>query len=389
MPFVVTSIRPINNNYVKKSVNLSNNLPSYLAPEDGCLSHEMLADFHDAGVLILRDFSVLEECQALRKRALELVADFDPDTVRSVFSTTTQLQLDDAYFIESGDKIRFFLEEDAFDESGQLRQSKEDSLNKMGHAMHDLDPVFDRFSRSPKLAKVAEGLGFENPAIVQSMYIFKPPRIGGEVVCHQDSTYIYTEPESCIGFWFALEDATVENGCMYFIPGGHKMNLKQRNYRVSENPRSRAVAGTSPVACGSVCRDSRHISRACPAYERTESFREIPACLYPACYRPGLSLAGEQLVATKPRSAVARVRLNYRAGIRLAIQGHHQEKTRRRRVIAGRDRLFRCRPGQWQHPGGAGLRAGNGGIPEFHDCRGGELPDARHGCLGVGPFMGR
>jgi phytanoyl-CoA hydroxylase len=246
MPFVVTSIRPINNNYVKKSVNLSNNLPSYLAPEDGCLSHEMLADFHDAGVLILRDFSVLEECQALRKRALELVADFDPDTVRSVFSTTTQLQLDDAYFIESGDKIRFFLEEDAFDESGQLRQSKEDSLNKMGHAMHDLDPVFDRFSRSPKLAKVAEGLGFENPAIVQSMYIFKPPRIGGEVVCHQDSTYIYTEPESCIGFWFALEDATVENGCMYFIPGGHKMNLKQRNYRVSEKELTTEVLDPEP-----------------------------------------------------------------------------------------------------------------------------------------------
>jgi phytanoyl-CoA hydroxylase len=63
------------------------------------------------------------------------------------------------------------------------------------------------------------------------MYIFKPPRIGGEVTCHQDSTFIYTEPESCTGFWFALEDATVENGCMHFIPGAHKMPLKQRNYR--------------------------------------------------------------------------------------------------------------------------------------------------------------
>ena len=63
------------------------------------------------------------------------------------------------------------------------------------------------------------------------MYIFKPPRIGGEVTCHQDSTFIYTEPESCTGFWFALEDATVENGCMHFIPGAHKMPLKQRNFR--------------------------------------------------------------------------------------------------------------------------------------------------------------
>jgi len=221
-------------------------LPSFSAPSDGHLADEMLAAFDDEGVLILRDFVPVEECQALRSRALELVDDFDPQEVCSVFSTTKQAQLDDAYFIESGDKIRFFLEEDAFDESGRLRQSKEDSLNKMGHAMHDLDSVFDRFSRSSRLAKEARSLGFEDPAIIQSMYIFKPPRIGGEVVCHQDSTYIYTEPESCIGFWFALEDATVDNGCMYFIPGGHKMNLKQRNYRVSENELTTEVLDPEP-----------------------------------------------------------------------------------------------------------------------------------------------
>ena len=127
--------------------------------------------------------------------------------------------------------MRFFFEDGAFDESGQLKQSKFDSINKMGHAMHDLDPVFGAFSRTPKLAATTASLGFADPGIIQSMYIFKPPKIGGEVVCHQDSTFIYTEPESCIGFWFAIDDATVENGCMYFIPGAHKTPLKQRNYR--------------------------------------------------------------------------------------------------------------------------------------------------------------
>ncbi len=106
-----------------------------------------------------------------------------------IFSTTGQQQLDDSYFSESGDKIRFFMEADAFLEDGGLRQSKEHSLNKMGHAMHDLDPVFDAFSRTPELAAVAQSVGFERPAVLQSMYIFKPPNIGGEVVCHQDSTF--------------------------------------------------------------------------------------------------------------------------------------------------------------------------------------------------------
>ena len=206
-------------------------LPAFQAPDGGKLSDEMLAAYEEAGVLILHDFVSIDACKRLRTRALQLVDEFDPEAVKTVFSTQTNTQLNDAYFLGSGDKIRFFLEEDSFDERGTLRNTKENCLNKMGHAMHDLDPVFDAFSRTPELAEVGRRIGFEDPAIIQSMYIFKPPHIGGEVVCHQDSTYIYTEPESCVGFWFALEDATTENGCMRFIPGAHKAPLRKRNYR--------------------------------------------------------------------------------------------------------------------------------------------------------------
>ncbi len=206
-------------------------LSTFDAPDDGALSDAMLAAYRRDGVVVLRDFVPVSECEKLRARTLQLVDAFDPASVRSVFSTTRQTQLNDEYFYDSGDKIRFFFEDDAFDEDGNLRQAKHESLNKMGHAMHDLDPVFDAFSRTPKLASAVESLGFEDPGIIQSMYIFKPPGIGGEVVCHQDSTFIYTEPESCVGFWFAIDDATLENGCMHFIPGAHTMPLKQRNYR--------------------------------------------------------------------------------------------------------------------------------------------------------------
>jgi len=208
-------------------VELLDAIPAYKAPRGGRLDDAMLADYRAAGVLVLEDFVPVEACERLRERALRLVDAFDPQTVRHVFSTTKQTQLDDRYFIESGDKIRFFLEDDAFDEAGRLRQPKEQSLNKIGHAMHDLDPVFDAFSRTPELAGVARSVGLRDPVILQSMYIFKPPRIGGEVVCHQDSTYIYTEPESCVGFWFALEDATLENGCLWAAPGGHRTGLRQ------------------------------------------------------------------------------------------------------------------------------------------------------------------
>jgi len=191
----------------------------------------MLSAFEAAGMLILEDFVPVDDCRRLKARTLELIDGFEPQSVPSIFSAMKQTQLGDRYFEESGDKIRFFFEQEAFDNEGNLRHSKEASLNKMGHAMHDLDPVFDAFSRTPKLAAAVDSLGYEDPVILQSMYIFKPPRIGGEVYCHQDSTFLYTDPESCIGFWFALEDATVDNGCMHFIPGGHRGPLKELHYR--------------------------------------------------------------------------------------------------------------------------------------------------------------
>jgi phytanoyl-CoA hydroxylase len=191
----------------------------------------MVASYEEAGVLILEGFVAAEACQRLREHTLGLIDQFDPEEYKHVFSAMEQTQLGDKYFEESGDKIRYFFESDAIDAEGNLIQSKEDSLNKIGHAMHDLDPVFDKFSRTPELAAVVDSLGCTEPLLLQSMYIFKPPRIGGEVYCHQDSTFLYTEPESCIGFWFALEDATVDNGCMHFIPGAHKGPLKELHYR--------------------------------------------------------------------------------------------------------------------------------------------------------------
>ena len=207
---------------------------SFAVPDGGHLTPDMIESFRADGVIVLQDFVSESACRQLRQRTIELIDEFDPSSVRSIFSAMEQTQLGDAYFEESGDKIRFFFEQDAFDDAGDLMQPMENSLNKMGHAMHDLDPVFDAFSRTPALAAVAESLGYQDPVILQSMYIFKPPRIGGEVYCHQDSTFLYTEPESCVGFWFALEDATLENGCMHFIPGGHKGPLKELHYRDSD-----------------------------------------------------------------------------------------------------------------------------------------------------------
>jgi len=195
------------------------------------LNSEQLAAYERDGFLVLEDFADEESCNRLCARAAELVRDFDPAGLVSIFSTKEQTRTSDDYFLESGDKVRFFFEENAFLADGTLRQSREQSINKIGHALHDLDPIFDQFSRTNEIKQLVSDLGIDDPLLLQSMYIFKQPRIGGEVTCHQDATFLFTEPLRMFGLWFALEDATLENGCLWAIPGGHRLGLKSRFVR--------------------------------------------------------------------------------------------------------------------------------------------------------------
>ena len=62
------------------------------------------------------------------------------------------------------------------------------------------------------------------------MVICKQPEIGGAVPAHQDSTFLYTEPPSAVGFWIALEDATVGNGCLSFAKGSHRRTPVRKRF---------------------------------------------------------------------------------------------------------------------------------------------------------------
>jgi phytanoyl-CoA hydroxylase len=191
------------------------------------LNKEMLNFWNDNGYLIIEDFKTPQECDELIQRSKELIEEQDFNNQQSVFDTVSQSHNDDNYFLESGDKIRFFFEEKANLDEENVKTNKQYIVNKIGHALHDLDEKFIAFSKNDQLDQIAKAVGFQNPLLLQSMYIFKQPKIGGEVVCHQDSTFLITEPESTVGFWFALEDANRDNGCLQVASGGHKGPLRK------------------------------------------------------------------------------------------------------------------------------------------------------------------
>lgn len=206
---------------------------------DPGLTPDQVAAFHRDGYLIIPSALPPSTVSALLDETHRLLSTLDlsthPLTRFLTGGESGDNHVGDDYFLTSGDKIRFFLEDDAFDASGALTKPKERAVNKIGHYLHALSAPFasllstandDARGYVPDLrarpAAVARALGFADPRVLQSMVICKQPEIGGAVPPHQDSTFLYTDPPSAVGFWYALEDATLENGCLSFLPGSHR-----------------------------------------------------------------------------------------------------------------------------------------------------------------------
>ena len=212
------------------------------------LSDEQVQRYAADGFLVVPDVASAAECAQLRAAALALVDAFEPTDRRTVFTTDQQERVSNGEFLGSGSGTWCFFEEEAFDERGQLSQAKELSINKIGHAMHDLDPAFERFTFTPALAGIATDLGLADALALQSMYIFKQPHIGGEVGCHQDATFLFTDPMTVTGFWFAIEDATLQNGCLWASPGGHLTPLRSVFRRVGDDDDGTEFVRLDPAA---------------------------------------------------------------------------------------------------------------------------------------------
>ncbi len=96
------------------------------------------------------------------------------------------------------------------------------------HQPHYISPVMEKYARHPKICGVLSQIaGAHLPywdgsvKCMQSMLFVKPPEFQGQA-WHQDEIYIPTRDRSLVGGWIALDDATIENGCLWVVPGSHR-----------------------------------------------------------------------------------------------------------------------------------------------------------------------
>jgi ectoine hydroxylase-related dioxygenase (phytanoyl-CoA dioxygenase family) len=86
-----------------------------------------------------------------------------------------------------------------------------------------INPTVKSFMLSPELGKMAARLaGVSQLRVWHDQTLIKEP-FANPTAWHLDNPYWSFDSYQAISIWIALEDATYENGCMYFIPGTHKM----------------------------------------------------------------------------------------------------------------------------------------------------------------------
>ena len=94
-------------------------------------------------------------------------------------------------------------------------------IARLGCGVHQKMPAFRKLTHSAINRSIAASLGYSNARVTQSQLIAKLAGIGGKIVPHQDGSVSFTDPPSALTFWYALEDAALENGCLHVAAGSH------------------------------------------------------------------------------------------------------------------------------------------------------------------------
>lgn len=181
------------------------------------LNDQQIAQYERDGYLAFVDVLSREEILAARTALTELVVSVAQDPT---------VEQKGAFWIPKGKKFGVQFEAGYSPESARDERIEDIELKVRKLMWYVAEHAHLDFlaQRHPKIMGVLESLIGREPILYQDMALVKPPFIGSEKPWHQDNAYFSVTPLSAIcGVWIALDDATIENGCMHTLRGGHKL----------------------------------------------------------------------------------------------------------------------------------------------------------------------
>jgi hypothetical protein len=113
------------------------------------------------------------------------------------------------------------------------------------HFPHKISDVMKRYLSPPAMVDVLTKVIGPNVKCMQSMLFIKAAGKPGQA-WHQDEFYIPTRDRSLTGGWIAMDDATVDNGCLWVIPGSHRHGVlwPQHSTTIAASTARASLAGS-------------------------------------------------------------------------------------------------------------------------------------------------
>jgi phytanoyl-CoA hydroxylase len=104
---------------------------------------------------------------------------------------------------------------------GQQGISRASAITFTSHLVKRSEKLRD-FSKHPLFAKLCRDILGERVRLYWDQAVYKKTSGDDEFPWHQDTGYIYTDPQHFLTCWVAISDATLENGCLWIVPSLHK-----------------------------------------------------------------------------------------------------------------------------------------------------------------------
>jgi phytanoyl-CoA hydroxylase len=173
------------------------------------------------GYLVREGIFTREECEALNTRMLRMIeeaAELHLRGERREFRFS---------FADTNDKAEVFWDLSQGSPMTQPASAWHKYVQRIGHGLHLVEREFRDFCHAPAVVRLLEE-ALEPPVkIVLSVVVYKQPNQAvGNYPWHQDGIYVRTEPFAMCNTFIALDDMTLENGCLYVAPGSHRLGLE-------------------------------------------------------------------------------------------------------------------------------------------------------------------
>jgi phytanoyl-CoA hydroxylase len=165
-------------------------------------------------------------------------------------------------------------------------EQKQDVVRKISHFIQ-WDARLHAMATHPRMLALVERLIGDKPGLFEDKALIKPPRVGREKPWHQDHAYWNLPLDATVvTVWIALDEAAVDNGCLFVIPGSHRegpvVHFRRRDWQICDDSVQTQRVVAAPLKPGGALLFDSYLQHGTPTNTSAKRRRALQFVYVPA-----------------------------------------------------------------------------------------------------------